>query len=127
MLQEYFNIRITPNGLLLSLPDLLPGYVPDPAVLPIFLLRLATEVDWDDERACFATIAQELGILFSELSEHDVRDDGDGLGDITRSMLTHQIFPALKAYLYPPRSLEDTAAVVQVAALEELYRVFERC
>jgi DNA mismatch repair protein MLH1 len=122
MLKEYFNIRLTANGMLLALPDLLPGYTPDAAVLPIFLLRLATEVDWEDETTCFTGVAHELGILFSEIpgaSDDDVAE--------ATPILANQIFPALKAYLAPPRRLGDAGAVVQVAALEELYKVFERC
>lgn len=44
MLDEYFKVGITEDGMLVSLPDLLPGYTPSPEAIPLFLLRLATEV-----------------------------------------------------------------------------------
>lgn len=44
MLDEYFRIGFDDHARLVSLPDLLPGYLPSPEALPVFLLRLATEV-----------------------------------------------------------------------------------
>ena len=45
MLEEYFNIRIdVDDGLLLSLPLVLRDYKPLLAKLPMFLLRMGTEV-----------------------------------------------------------------------------------
>ena len=41
----------------------------------------------------------------------------------------HVLYPAFRAVFLPPRELAAPSAkvVVQVAALSELYRVFERC
>lgn len=44
LLDEYFAIRIDKDGRLLTLPVLLDKYLPDFTGLPMFLLRLATEV-----------------------------------------------------------------------------------
>jgi len=44
MLDEYFRIGFDESNQLISLPDLLPGYLPSPEAIPLFLLRLATEV-----------------------------------------------------------------------------------
>lgn len=59
MLDEYFRVGLQPqeeegaeegqagagaDGFLTSLPDLLPNYTPSPEAIPLFLLRLATEV-----------------------------------------------------------------------------------
>lgn len=66
MLEEYFRIKLQPrdsdgqqegdgdddnggqgvgtDGFLTSLPDLLPNYTPSPEAIPLFLLRMATEV-----------------------------------------------------------------------------------
>ena len=60
MLDDYFCLEIDEEGNLLSIPQLLDGYIPHFGGLPIFLLRLATEVDWEDEEACFGNVAEEL-------------------------------------------------------------------
>ena len=44
MLMDYFSVQINENGELLTLPILLDKYIPNWNKLPIFLLRLATEV-----------------------------------------------------------------------------------
>jgi DNA mismatch repair protein MLH1 len=44
MLHEYFSLRVSSKGELLSLPMLIKNYVPTMDKLPLFLLRLGTEV-----------------------------------------------------------------------------------
>ena len=44
MLLDYFSMEIDQEGQLLSLPLLLEGYVPCLHELPMFVLRIATEV-----------------------------------------------------------------------------------
>ena len=60
MLDDYFSLEIDEEGNLLSIPQLLDGYIPYFGGLPVFILRLATEVDWDEEETCFDNVAQEL-------------------------------------------------------------------
>ena len=60
MLDDYLSLEIDNEGNLLSIPELLEGYVPFFGGLPIFLLRLATEVNWDDEEMCFKNLAEEF-------------------------------------------------------------------
>lgn len=53
MLEEYFMMRIEKQDddvILTGLPVLLDGHAPEPHGLAIFLLRLATQVDWAEER-----------------------------------------------------------------------------
>ena len=47
---------------LVGLPELLTGYVPCAEQLPLFLLRLATEVDWADEQDCFEGGVRATGL-----------------------------------------------------------------
>ena len=70
MLDEYFSVRFSSQKdpesgkgalMLVGLPVLLEGHSPPPHALPLFLLRLATEVDWEQERPCFHDICTELG------------------------------------------------------------------
>lgn len=39
----------------------------------------------------------------------------------------HVVLPALRAFLKPPRRRATDGSVIQVASLERMYRVFERC
>ncbi|CAI7878570.1 unnamed protein product [Closterium sp. NIES-53] len=65
MLSEYFALAISPDGHLLSLPLLLDHHTPDLTRLPSLALALANEVEWDDEKACFASLAAALADFFA--------------------------------------------------------------
>lgn len=58
LLKECFGVEVTPEGCLAGLPQLIEGYPPDLDRLPIFVLQLARDVDWEDEKACFRGLAQ---------------------------------------------------------------------
>lgn len=58
LLQECFAIEITSEGLLTGLPQLIEGYCPDLNRLPQFVLQLARDVDWENEKECFRGLAQ---------------------------------------------------------------------
>ncbi|CAI5537348.1 unnamed protein product, partial [Closterium sp. Naga37s-1] len=65
MLSEYFALSISPDAHLLSLPLLLDHHTPDLTRLPSLALALANEVEWDDEKACFASLAAALADFFA--------------------------------------------------------------
>jgi len=46
MLKEYFEMEVNEKGELVSLPLILKGYLPNLDKLPMFLLRLGTEVNF---------------------------------------------------------------------------------
>lgn len=55
-------------------------------------------------------------------------------GDVSRPVplsglwtLEHVVFPALRSCLRPSKARATDGSIVQVAALEKLYRIFERC
>ncbi|EJD05496.1 DNA mismatch repair protein MutL [Fomitiporia mediterranea MF3/22] len=134
MLNEYFSMNITPEGTLTSLPLLLRGYTPDLARLPLFLMRLGPQVCWTQERECFGSFLRELAYFYSpgdlatstlgEGSEKAGEDDATKKAE--RWQVEHVLFPTMRKYLLPPRTLLDRD-VLQVASLPDLYRVFERC
>ncbi|KAH8547540.1 DNA mismatch repair protein Mlh1 [Umbelopsis sp. PMI_123] len=153
MLHEYFSIRVSENGELLSIPMLIKNYVPTLDKLPLFLLRLGTEVDWDGEKECFETLAKEIALFYSaepplrESAEGNQIDDQDDQR-MSESNITdpsyekdhkaylwqveHLIFPALKFQFAAPKSLAASSGpgsghVVQLANLPDLYKIFERC
>jgi DNA mismatch repair protein MLH1 len=157
ILDEYFAIRIDiTTGCLISLPCILPEYLPIPEELPGFLLDLCTEVIWDIEIDCFRSIALILATYYSKLPviNYSIDDDDDhGSGrvpttdDDDRStvkqsianskasqltavgvdLLSNYIYPALRIHLKPHKSRHTDNTVMQIAALEQLYKVFERC
>ena len=40
------------------------GYIPDLNQLPMFVLRVATNVDWEEEESCFDTFSKELALFY---------------------------------------------------------------
>jgi DNA mismatch repair protein MLH1 len=148
MLAEYFSLEISAEGELLALPMLVKGYVPSMAKLPQLLLRLGPFVDWTDEKNCFHTFLREISSWYTPESlppppaaQPPQVGDGDtmmvGLDDesedpdiIARRLQVNRaveniFFPAFKARLVATSGL--LKAVVEVANLKGLYRVFERC
>jgi DNA mismatch repair protein MLH1 len=142
MLEEYFKIGVNEFGMLCTLPELLAGHTPTPEGLPMFLLRLATEVNWEDEIQCFRSIATEIGFLYAALPieyNPDVIEDSSSEeatveisksfpGAIGNDLFASILMPAIRTYLIAPKQCaEDGNTVVQLAALEQLYKIFERC
>jgi DNA mismatch repair protein MLH1 len=134
MLAEYFSIVIgAEDGCVSTLPLIIPELVPDLHVLPIFLLMLCVRVNWESEQECFGDISRHLGFFYSYLAENPTSSSSSS-GKSTRFVtLTDEamvkfrtiIYPALRRHHIPLD--EESRQVVQIASLEELYKVFERC
>jgi DNA mismatch repair protein MLH1 len=131
MLEEYFKIRIERQEhnddddenrqvVLTGLPVLLDGHAPEPHGLAIFLLRLATQVDWAEERPCFQGICQELGNYYAMLPSDDDDDD-------LEAYVQHTLFPAISYLLLPSERHISDGNVTVMTKLSTLYKVFERC
>ncbi|KAL8576325.1 hypothetical protein ACOMHN_006248 [Nucella lapillus] len=147
MLQDYFAMHIDQEGNLLTLPMLLDNYTPPLAGLPMFVLRLATEVTWDSEKDCFTTFAKELSDLYAvkkdiyaqtlpktqpegeaeEGSSSQSQSQADKQGESWRWTVEHVVYPAFRSLLMPPKSASEDTSVLQLANLPDLYKVFERC
>ncbi|KAI1002327.1 putative MutL 1 [Podosphaera aphanis] len=133
MLLEYFSLEITDTGLLASIPLLLKGYTPSLAKLPSFLLRLGPHVTWSSEKECFSTFLRELASYYvpEQLPPASEPEDAEPADEITmrrkhvRNAVENVIFPAFRARLLATKDMRN--AVVEVANLKGLYRVFERC
>eukprot|EP00516_Mucochytrium_quahogii_P002307 CAMPEP_0203756436 /NCGR_PEP_ID=MMETSP0098-20131031/9728_1 /ASSEMBLY_ACC=CAM_ASM_000208 /TAXON_ID=96639 /ORGANISM=" , Strain NY0313808BC1" /LENGTH=728 /DNA_ID=CAMNT_0050648329 /DNA_START=464 /DNA_END=2647 /DNA_ORIENTATION=+ len=103
MLDEYFRISIQ-DGKLLSLPEILPNYTPQPAALVPFLLRICEQVDWFDEAGCFETLCLELAEMYIQLPPEKVSgEDDDWKYDKTdrRYIAKSVLFPQLRKRLCP--------------------------
>ncbi|KAI8895921.1 mutL-like protein 1, colon cancer, nonpolyposis type 2 [Globomyces pollinis-pini] len=120
MLLEYFSIRIDSNGYLTGLPVLLTDYIPNMVKLPEFILRLATHVNWQEEKPCFEAVSTELSIFyqFQNIPQLDlVRYEYE---------VNHMLFPALRNVIGLGKWVED-GVVRNLASLHDLYKIFERC
>ena len=77
MLEEYVALRIEDGGLC-SLPQLVDGYVPPMLGLPLFVWRLATQVDWSQEQPCFEGITRQLAAFYRVDNLDTVHGGGAG-------------------------------------------------
>lgn len=58
LLKDCFGVEVDSEGHLVALPQLIEGHCPVLDRLPYFVLQLARDVDWEDEKACFQGLAQ---------------------------------------------------------------------
>ncbi|KAF9661578.1 hypothetical protein SADUNF_Sadunf19G0083400 [Salix dunnii] len=166
LLEEYFCIYIDSHGDLSRLPVILDQYTPDMDRIPEFVLSLGNDVDWEDEKNCFQTIAAAIGNFYAMHPPLLPSPSGDGLqfyrrkpeknpddkekatdidvemeDELERELLSeaetawaqrewsiqHVLFPSMRLFLKPPTSMATNGTFVQVASLEKLYKIFERC
>lgn len=140
MLLEYFNMKISADGQLISIPLLIKGYTPTMAKLPRFLMRLGPCVNWDEEEECFRTFLRELATFYTVerlpdlagIKKQDIKDKNtiekceiEKRNEEIEHALEHVLFPAFRARLIATKDL--LPGVVEAANLKGLYRVFERC
>lgn len=129
MFREYFQLDFR-NEQLHMLPMVLRGVQPLREKLPHFVYRLATRVYYSDEQTCLRDVARQIALLYvpdriSEGSTESERQQALQQRDELNGVLENAVFPVMKLDFVAPECLVD--AVVQVADLPGLYRVFERC
>lgn len=131
MLEDYFSLEIDQEGNLTGLPLLLDKYTPVMEGLPMFILRLATEVNWDNEKECFRDFSKECSMFYSirkrYILEAEPGEDQDAEVNTWRWKVEHIIFKAFRTLLSPPKTFSEDGTVLQIANLPDLYKVFERC
>ncbi|KAF8421227.1 hypothetical protein EV426DRAFT_706855 [Tirmania nivea] len=151
MLFDYFNMTITEEGDLCTLPLLVKGYLPSMGKLPMFLLRLGPNVDWTSELECFESMLREIAGWYvpeilpppsstPRLAVSPSSETASGVEGTTATAtdqalgrrreeivnaIENVLFPAFRKRLVPPKSLLNH--VSEVANLKGLYRIFERC
>ncbi|KAJ1498498.1 DNA mismatch repair protein [Coelomomyces lativittatus] len=111
MLQDYFSITVSSSGHLTALPCVIQGYIPPTSQIPFFLVRLCTEINWEDEKQCLQGILKELALLYTPTT-------GDA------QVIEHVILSEMRDF-YPNRL--SRSYFTEIANLHELYKVFERC
>ena len=127
MLLEYFGLQIDGEGRLCAIPSLVDGYIPNLDGLPMLLLRLATEVNWTEEEACFHGVALELAEFCSIQPSASAYQNNGAVSNEYLATMQHRLFPLLKKKLLPPNEFCSDHTLIQVACLEKLYQIFERC
>lgn len=150
ILREYYAFEISSDGYLLRIPVLLgllmnfiiyiennwnesicvaatDNHQPSLAHLPMYILCLATEVDWDDESRFFETFSRQTALFYANIPYADDDGETDAEGAAWKWNVEHVIYPGCKQYLLPPRQFMTNHTLLVVASLPKLYRVFERC
>lgn len=122
MMSEYFNMHINSQGELETLPCLLENHRPPLHYLALYMLWLATEVDWTSEQECFETFCRETAKFYSILPEEE---DEAVLSYKTKWTVEHVICPAIRKYLTPGDKMIEN--VYELTSLGKLYKIFERC
>ncbi|GAB2271897.1 DNA mismatch repair protein [Dionaea muscipula] len=79
MLEEYFCIKIDPQGNLSRLPVVLDQYTPDMDRVPEFVLCLGNDVDWEDEKNCCQAISAAIADFYAMHPPMLPNPSGDGL------------------------------------------------
>lgn len=149
MFMEYFQINFSYDAdgkaSILALPMLLKNVKPYLSKLPYFIYRLGSRIDYENERECLKGILREISLLYvpESISNEFTQVDTTGTSDeqehteeyekqkniVKRNeldhVLEHALFPALKQRFLATENM--LGAVVQIADLPGLYKVFERC
>lgn len=86
--------------------------------LPMYILRLVTEVDWLKEKQCFETFSRETAAFYARNSLITEESEWKWFAE-------YILYDNIKQYLMP--SVQLSSAVLPVANLQNLYKVFERC
>ncbi|XP_039927648.1 DNA mismatch repair protein Mlh1 isoform X3 [Hirundo rustica] len=136
MLKDYFSLEIDEEGNLTGLPLLIDNYVPPLEGLPMFILRLATEVNWDEEKECFESLSKELAMFYSIRKQYIIEEsnptnsqneDSESGSTTWKWTVEHVLYKAFRTHLLPPKHFAEDGNILQLANLPDLYKVFERC
>ncbi|XP_067929049.1 DNA mismatch repair protein Mlh1-like [Watersipora subatra] len=130
MLSEYFSLEIDKEGNLCTLPLLLDGYIPELERVPLFLVRLVTEVNWEDEKNCFKDICTETSMFYAmqkEILPIPKSQRVTGEEQEWKKCVENVLFPAMRRSLLPSEERAKDGSFLEIASLPNLYKVFERC
>lgn len=146
MLTDYFSLEIDQEGRLCSIPYLLENYFPALEGLPMFILCLATEVNWDIERECFETFflvlsnfyafpksdiysitSEEATVVTTQNNSNETTEMASTKSPSWKWITEHVLYAALRKVFQPPNKDKVNGTVLQIANLSDLYKVFERC
>ena len=130
LLDDYFSIKIVERNntvYLETLPILVEDYEPNLFEIPMFMLRLATEVDWKEEKNCFENICDEISSFYSIKNGH--LDESNKTSKPSKKWIIEHILYAkmFRNILLPSYSNSEESILHKLVDLHDLYKVFERC
>lgn len=123
MLEDYFAITLIhkDNELYLkALPMLIASYEPYYGYLPVFIRRLVTQVNFNDEKECLQGIARELALFYSYIPKGEEEEEW-------KSIVQTVLYPQMKRQLIVFDAMWNKGSIQLMASTDRLYRVFERC
>ena len=134
MLNDYFSIRITQQSdgqiMLEALPMLVEDYPPSMVDLPLFVVRLATEVEYDEEKTCFEGVCREIARFYSiknlKYTATEVNDQSGEDKPDQSWLIEHVLYKAF-ANMLLASSEKEKQIYFKLVDLSKLYKVFERC
>ncbi|KAM0683182.1 DNA mismatch repair protein [Mitosporidium daphniae] len=131
MLEDYFSLRITDDGLVTGLPILLQNFPLEYFDAKSFMVSFMSysTINWDDEEECLFSIAKSLSHAFSAAVISRLTDTL-AFDQIGREYFEVHLVPLLRDgnYFYPSKSgITTTSSLNRLADLKELYKIFERC
>lgn len=69
----------------------------------------------------------EGDVVMEDEVDHQLVSEAESAWAQREWSIQHVLFPAMRLFLKPPTSMATNGTFVQVASLEKLYRIFERC
>lgn len=66
-------------------------------------------------------------VLMEDEIEHELLSEAESAWAQREWSIQHVLFPSIRLFFKPPTSLANNGTFVQVASLEKLYKIFERC
>lgn len=98
MLLEYFSIMYK-NGMIKAMPDVIRGYRPSFVGFPLFMEKLITCVDWEEEMSCFDGIIDQLSSLYSIFP---IDENNQKVANNLKFQFKSAVLPILKEEEYKP-------------------------
>eukprot|EP00605_Chrysophyceae_sp_TOSAG23-4_P001787 GSChrysophyteH1.ASY1.ANO1.1976.1 assembled CDS len=81
-----------------------------------------------EEQGCFRTIACNIAMYYARQASDEAEMTSQyNVSDVVKTTLVNILLPAIRSQLKLPSECATDGTVVQIAALEQLYKVFERC
>ncbi|CAK7344777.1 unnamed protein product [Dovyalis caffra] len=100
-----------------------PPLLPNPSGDGLQFYRRKTEKNHNDEENATDTGDVEV----EDEIEHELLSEAETAWAQREWLIQHVLFPSMKLFLKPPTSMAANGTFVQVASLEKLYKIFERC
>lgn len=155
MLEDFFSIKIKKElnqetnieeVYVETLPMLMEDFEPNLVDLPLFMIRLSTEVEWKEEMLCFDSICREISLFYSiknknyteEASGEKIKSTKEPTESTSQPktssqaepnenwIIEHILYNSFRNMLLPSNENEKQTCF-KIVDLSKLYKVFERC